>query len=329
MQRLFPFISILLLALVPLCAAPAQTPGTTQNETLPETCYLFSYFMGNGESGLYLAWSADGYSWNTLRCSPVIKPVLEDKIMRDPCIQRGPDGVFHLVWTTSWTKGGFGYASSSDLIHWSDQLYVPAMQHERDVQNTWAPELFYDEAKQQWLIYWSSTIKGRFPATDPDQPEGKLFLNHRLYQTSTRDFKSFTPTTLFYDDGFSVIDATIVPVKDRFALVLKDERRYPEARKDLRIAWSAHAAGPYGSAAPNFSRQLQDEWLEGPTIVKVGDTWFLYADAYRTKHYVLFTTKDFASWKDESSSLKYPMGMRHGTAIAVPRAVIESLLKSQ
>ena len=27
---------------------------------VPEECYLFSYFLNNGEDGLHLAWSADG-----------------------------------------------------------------------------------------------------------------------------------------------------------------------------------------------------------------------------------------------------------------------------
>lgn len=312
----------LLLCLLGAASLRAQT------QELPETCYLFSYFMGNGQDGLHLAYSIDGYTWTTVPGSPFVKPVLEDKIMRDPCIQQGPDGTFHMVWTTSWTKGGFGYASSKDLRHWSEQQYVPAMAHEPQVQNTWAPEMIWDAAKQQWLIIWSSTIKGRFPKTDPAQPEGNSILNHRLYATTTKDFKSFSPTRLFYDDDFSVIDAVIVPVQDRFAMVIKDERRFPEARKDLRIAWSRNADGPFGAAAPSFSRALSQEWLEGPTLVKVGDTWFLYADEYRKKHYVLFTSRDFASWKDESPRLSYPKGMRHGTAFPVSREVLKNLLQA-
>jgi hypothetical protein len=318
------FLFTLFGCIMPLNAQEAKS----ELSGLPETCYLFSYFTGNGQDGLHLAWSTDGYTWQSVPGSPFIKPVLEDKIMRDPCVQRGKDGTFHLVWTTSWTKGGFGYASSPDLIHWSKQRYVPAMQHEPKVQNTWAPELSWDEVNGRWMIYWASTITGRFAATDPAVPEGKSILNHRIYATFTRDFKDFSPTVLFYDDGFSVIDATIVPVDDRFALLVKDERHHPEAKKNLRLAWSDRIDGPYGAAAPSFSRLLTREWLEGPTVIKVGDTWFLYADEYRKKHYVLFTSKDFASWTDETPKLSHPEGMRHGTAFPVPREVIERLLKS-
>lgn len=37
--------------------------------------------------------------------------------MRDPSICQGPDGIYHLVWTSSWTDRIIGYASSRDLIH--------------------------------------------------------------------------------------------------------------------------------------------------------------------------------------------------------------------
>jgi len=39
---------------------------------------------------------------------------------------------------------------------------------------------------------------------------GEEGLNHRIYGTTTRDFWTFSPTRLFYEPGFNVIDATIV-----------------------------------------------------------------------------------------------------------------------
>src|SRR5436190_15322771 len=85
--------------------------------------YMFSYFNNNGKDGLHLAYSNDGYHWTALNHdSAVLKPmVANDKLMRDPCIIKGTDGLFHMVWTVSWNDKGIGYASSSDLIHWSEQ----------------------------------------------------------------------------------------------------------------------------------------------------------------------------------------------------------------
>ena len=37
--------------------------------------------------------------------------------------------------------------------------------HEPEAQNCWAPEIVWDDAKQHYLIFWSTTILGRFPGT--------------------------------------------------------------------------------------------------------------------------------------------------------------------
>ena len=42
-------------------------------------------------------------------------------------ICQAPDGTFHMVWTSSWTDRIIGYASSPDLIHWSEQRSIPVM----------------------------------------------------------------------------------------------------------------------------------------------------------------------------------------------------------
>jgi sucrose-6-phosphate hydrolase SacC (GH32 family) len=82
---------------------------------------MFCYFKNNGEDGLHLAYSNDGYNWKAMfNDSSVLKPtVSKDKLMRDPCIIRGKDGKFHMVWTVSWNDKGIGYASSFDLLNWS------------------------------------------------------------------------------------------------------------------------------------------------------------------------------------------------------------------
>src|SRR4029079_5203562 len=128
------------------------------------------------------------------------------KLLRDPSLLRGPDGTFHLVWTTGWRNDqGFGYAQSKDLLHWSEQRFVPVMAHEPTAVNVWAPELFYDEPSQRFIILWASTIPGRF--ADGGEPHDN---NQRMYYTTTRDFATFAPTKLYFDPDFSVIDCTIV-----------------------------------------------------------------------------------------------------------------------
>ena len=97
--------------------------------------YLFSYFKGNGEDGLHLAHSTDGIHWTALnRDRSFLTPTVDkDRLMRDPSIVRGPDGVFHMVWTTGWHDQGIGVAHSKDLIEWSEQKRVGVMDHEPGV----------------------------------------------------------------------------------------------------------------------------------------------------------------------------------------------------
>jgi len=82
--------------------------------------YIFSYFIGNGEDGLHLAYSYDGLKWETLNNGQsFLTPELgKEKLMRDPSVCQAPDGTFHMVWTTGWWDKIIGYAYSKDLIHW-------------------------------------------------------------------------------------------------------------------------------------------------------------------------------------------------------------------
>lgn len=51
----------------PLVASSLAVPAPSNPSPAPsETCLLFSYFVGNGEDGLHLARSADGYKWEAI-----------------------------------------------------------------------------------------------------------------------------------------------------------------------------------------------------------------------------------------------------------------------
>lgn len=117
-----------------------------------EEYFLFTSFRGNGEDGLHLALSTNGYHWQALNGDrSFLKPEVGGyKLMRDPCLAQGPDGTFHLVWTSGWTADKepvIGYANSKDLVHWSEQRPIRLMENEPKTRNLWAPEIFYDPAK--------------------------------------------------------------------------------------------------------------------------------------------------------------------------------------
>ena len=162
------------------------------------------------------------------------------------------------------------------------------------------PEITWDAQKGQFLIFWASTITNRFLET---AGQAENHYNHRMYWTTTKDFQTFTGTRLYYDPGFNIIDATLLPAKGRFYLLFKDETFKPP-RKDLRMAVADNPEGPFGPPGPPFTRQ----WVEGPTALRVGDEYIVYFDCYREQRYGAMTSKDLVRWRDVSDRLVMPGG---------------------
>jgi hypothetical protein len=308
--------SILLLAASVAFAQPA------------DDVFLFTYFIGNGEDGLHLAWSEDGYHWRALGGgrSFLAPRVGKDRLMRDPCVTRGPDGVYRLVWTSGWWDNGIGYASTKDFLTWSEQKFIPVMAQEPRVRNTWAPEVAWDAKRGRFLIFWASTVPGKFPTAAGASEDD---LNHRIYCTTTKDWETFTPTRLFCEPGFNVIDATLLPLASRgekYRLIVKDETLHPVA-KHLRLAAADDIEGPWKEFGPAFTR----DWVEGPTAIRVGGDVLVYFDCYREHRYGAVRSRGSKvsakaeTWEDVSEKISVPEGARHGTMIAVPRELVRRL----
>jgi hypothetical protein len=283
---------------------------------------MFSYFKNNGQDGLHLAYSYDGYSFTALKQdSSFLKPLLsKDKLMRDPCIIRGADNLFHIVWTVSWTDRGIGYASSADLIHWSEQQYIPVMVHEDSAKNCWAPEIVYDAKKEQYMIYWATTIPGRFAAGDT-AGDGKY--NHRMYYVTTKNFKTYSKTKLLYNKDFNVIDASIQQNGKQFLMFLKDETKKPP-QKNIRIATSKNLYKNYSQASLPITGKY---WAEGPTAIKISENWIVYFDKYTEHKYGAVTSTDLVNWTDISDKVSFPKGTRHGTVFTITKDELAALLK--
>jgi beta-galactosidase len=289
---------------------------------------MFSYFTGNGEDGLHLAYSSDGLKWEMLNNgqSFLTPEIGKDKLMRDPSICQSPDGVFHMVWTTGWWDKTIGYASSKDLINWSEQKAIPVMMHEVDAKNAWAPELFYDEPSETFYIFWATTIPGRYKEMATSESEKGL--NHRIYYVTTKDFRTFSDTRIFFNPGFSVIDAAIVKIPGvrELLMVVKNENSNPP-EKNLRVTRTENIRKgfPVNVSAPITGNY----WAEGPSPFFVGDTLYVYFDKYRDHRYGAVRSFDFGkTWEDVSELVSFPKGIRHGTAFTVKASVVEQLINN-
>ena len=296
----------------PLLSFSVQ-PGASDQETV----YLFTSFRENGQDGLRLLYSLDAYHWTNIP-GVFLKPNVGDaKLMRDPSLVCDRDGMHHLVWTTAWRGDqGFGYACSKDLTHWSEQRFIPVMAQEPTTVNVWAPEVFDHGSGGEFIICWASTIPGRFP----DYLEAPTN-NHRMYFTTTRDFKSFAPAKLFLDPGFSVIDCAILEAQEQYVLLLKDNSR---PQRNLRVAFGDSPLGPWR----DISQPFTSRFTEGPTAIKVGDDWIIYYDAYQAKTYGAAKTRDFKTFTDISQEVIFPEGHKHGTVFKANRMRLTKLLKA-
>lgn len=297
--------------------------------------YVFTYFDTKKEdAGLCVACSYDGYIWTAINDNrPVMHPnVGKDRLLRDPSVCLAPDGTFHLVWTVGWSGQSIGYASSRDLIHWSEQRELPVMQRYPSCRNTWAPELFYDAPSQTYYIYWASTV----PGAKGVKTEGCLSehdYNHRIYCTRTKDFAKFSKTRLWYNPDFNAIDAAVVsdPSTGELIMAVKNENLKP-AEKNIRIARAKSMKAGFSTkvSAPINTRGKKGKlyWCEGPAPLFVGNDLVVYYDMYGSHLYGASVSHDHGyTWEDCTDSIQMPKGMSHGTAISVPRSVVDALMK--
>lgn len=292
--------------------------------TLPTTTadpLLFAYFTtGKGEAdGLKLATSDDGFTFRTLAQgrSLLVPQVGEKKLLRDPFLFR--DGAtYHLLWTTAWEGVTIGHATSADLIHWSPQQAIPVMATIPGTRNCWAPEAIYDPRTRHWMIFWSSTVTGRYMETAGTSESD---YNHRLWSATTRDFRAFSAPQPLYDPGFSVIDGSFAHAPDgSLHLIVKDETVAPP-RKWLRSAPAHSPSGPFGPLSAPFS----PGWVEGPMTAQVGDALICYYDMYKDGRWGAASTRDMVTWQDVSARLSLPPGARHGSLLRVPRRLVDAI----
>ena len=278
--------------------------------------FVSTSFHEPATEGLRFIYSHDGIRWDSIQGVFLRPEVGVQKVMRDPSIVAGPDGTFHLVWTSSWRGDqGFGYSSSKDLIHWTPQRFIPTGMDTATV-NTWAPELFYDDVKRQFMVVWASCVPGKFPDYQEDHKN-----NHRLYYLTTKDFKTFSKPQLFYDPGFSAIDATLVKRnKNDYVMVVKDNSR---PMRNIKVAFATSPYGPWSAASEPFT----ESFTEGPSTAKIGDWYYIYYDSYQHKIYGAHRTKDFKTFQNQTGTVSFPVGHKHGTVFMADEKLVEGLIK--
>lgn len=307
--------SISVMAVAALCAAPVAA----------QEC-LFAYF-GAGRPGMHYALSRDAEAWTPLLdIDPVLLPEgISNGCLRDPQIARGPDSLYHVVFT-----GGLpthiGHATSPDLLHWTACEELPLMEGVAGTRNCWAPEAHYLPGLGKWLLIWSSTVDGAH--TPVETAPGERGWNHRIYYSLTTDWRSFSPPALFFNPSWSCIDATLLRLDNgRWLFAVKNENSAPPAKYILvgllPRDWGDNEAGlPLSATLP--LQIVSPAWSEGPALLLWQGWTYLYFDRYTENAYGVLRSRDLRHWQ-RVERVSFPAGMRHGSALVVDAATAERL----
>ena len=202
-------------------------------EDVELTDYLFAYFpyAGVKDERIYFGISQDGLNFTALNDSkPVIESTLGTHGLRDPFIIRSHEGdKFYLIatdltvagvtqdgvtypgqgWEENQTNGSQSIMvwESTDLVNWSEQRMCKVAAD--DAGCTWAPEAYWDDDTEQYVVFWASKLK----------TGGK----QRLYYATTRDFYTFSDAQVWFEEDGSVIDTTVIKVDDWYYRYTKNE----------------------------------------------------------------------------------------------------------
>lgn len=262
--------------------------------------YIMSYFTER-ELCARLAKSEDLLHWEDMNNGKPVVYKTSDTLIRDPFIIKDKNGIYHMLFTVNWNGNQLGHTTSTDLINWAETEFITVMPG--DTQNVWAPECIYDEEGDEYILYWSSTV-----------PKGEY--NHRIYCCKTKDFKVFSKAVIFFDPGYTCIDADIIKVGDNFFMIYKDERgthKDDTEGKKLYIATADKAAGPY----ENIRGPISPNLVEGPCTVEKDGGYYIFFESFTKHHYNCFLTMDFENFENISHKMKFPAGCKHFSIIEV------------
>ncbi|BCM94383.1 hypothetical protein IAD21_06290 [Abditibacteriota bacterium] len=267
---------------------------------------------------LHLAWSRDGRHFEPLNGN---RPTWPEQWMRDPFVNRGADGKFHLLATGPRDEDGVQrsclYAVSSDLICWQTRK-LPLMRSVSQARNVWAPEWFYDAQAGEYLLLWSSSFR------DVGWKES------RLWSCRTRDWQEFSEPRVFFEPPYSVIDGTLIERGGRYFLFHKEEEFGVQKgeRRAIRLATSDSPDGPWTLFEGPYEGAVVPTITEGPAVLPdpQGDGWLLLYDFCATDDYGISHSTDLFRWQElPATEVAFPLAARHGSALPVSQEEFAAL----
>ena len=303
--------------------------------------YLFVHFKEkltpDGEA-VYFGISKDGYNWDAVNGgNPMLMSTLGDKGCRDIEIVRLHTGGFMIITTDLCIATKFdenynvdwnhinSHGSkclcmwyTPDLVNFSEQRLVHFGRD--DFGCMWAPEVFFDEENEEYLIHWGSTV-----AEDN-------YTHMSIYCSVTKDFKTFSEPGLYFTKDNEILDSHITKVGDTYHLFYKNSSNPPMNMH----ATSKSLYGPF-EHDQGFQDYMENDIqnpgsYEGATTFTLPDgRWCFMADFFGCEKekmgYVPFISSKPGDMNFTRcpNAFKFPYGFKHGKCIEISDEEYERL----
>jgi hypothetical protein len=207
------------------------------------------------------------------------------------------------VYSRIWTSGlhadkGFGYARSTDLIHWSVQQHLLVLPLDSSVKTAINPDLYYDRLAKTVTLTWTVTRQSEPPV-------------EQLFVTQSNDFKHFTLIRKGYNPGYPLDGATVVSrTASDFVLVFQDNS---PTNKALKAAFCNQSAGLYKWETPPFTGLN----TFSPLVFKVGAKWLIFYQAKEGPAFRAVNTLDFNTFENITKEIALPEGYFCGSVLRI------------
>lgn len=304
---------------------------------MPYLCAHFKEKITIDGEQVYFSVSRDGYSWEeinggkpVLSCDKGEKGCRDIEIIRlkqggfiilatDLCIVNRMDENYNVDWKKVNRSGSqcLSLWRSDDLIHFSKQELIDFGGN--GFGCLWAPEIFYDEVHDEYLIHWSSTVN------EDD------YSHMSIYCCITKDFVSFSKPKMFFTKDNEILDSHIVKTDNTYHLFYKNSN-HPACNMH---ATSDELYGRYvnDDAFEKYMLSLyRPGSFEAPATFELPDgRWCMMLDFFGCEKdkmgYVPFVSEHIGSaeFVRADKEFSFPYGFKHGKVIEITENEYNSL----
>lgn len=279
--------------------------------------YLLAGFTGQaifpecieGNEKSFFALSDDLKKWSYID-SISVNVSSGSKRVRDQYLSRDKTGNYLLLGTQGYMHPEIYLANSESInefklelknINYSDKdLHLFA-------NYSWAPEIIYDYDNDQYLILYSDTETKNSP----------------IYAVATKDFERFSYPFIFFDVGFTIIDANITMFDGKYYLFYKGE----DVERYGALYYAVSDSLSCGSNWRLYDDEITSSYnLEGPFGLKGLDNKnYLFADAFEVAkpYYGLFDSDSKINLKN----IKDLNGVHHFSILKITKSEYERLME--